>query len=196
MLVEDEIITATALKKSLENLGYAISAVVDSGEDAIAKAGEDKPDLVIMDITLKGEMDGIEAAKVIRSKFEIPVIYLSAHSEDSILERAKITEPFGYIIKPYQIRELHITIEMGLYKHKAETERKRLFDELQEALSKVKTLSGLLPICSSCKKVRDDKGYWSQIETYISKHSEAGFTHGICPGCQQKLYPQLFDKPA
>jgi hypothetical protein len=77
---------------------------------------------------------------------------------------------------------------------KAEEERERLIVELSEALAKVKTLSGLLPICSSCKKIRDDKGYWTQIESYISEHSGAEFSHGICPECARKLYPECFDR--
>jgi DNA repair exonuclease SbcCD ATPase subunit len=74
----------------------------------------------------------------------------------------------------------------------AEEEREKLIRELQYALSEVKTLSGLLPICASCKKIRDDKGYWSQIEEYIRKHSDAEFTHGLCPGCAEKLYPEFY----
>ena len=74
----------------------------------------------------------------------------------------------------------------------AEEEREKLIRELQAALSEVKTLSGLLPICASCKKIRDDKGYWSQIEEYIRKHSDAEFTHGLCPGCAEKLYPEFY----
>ncbi|MBF0498255.1 MAG: sensor with HAMP domain protein, partial [Deltaproteobacteria bacterium] len=73
----------------------------------------------------------------------------------------------------------------------AEEERERLVGELQEALNKVKLLSGMLPICAACKKIRDDQGYWTQIESYIRKHSEAQFTHGICPECAERLYPGL-----
>ncbi len=75
---------------------------------------------------------------------------------------------------------------------RVENEREKLIHELQEALAEVKTLSGLLPICSSCKKIRDDKGYWNQIESYISEHSEAEFSHGICPECAKKLYPEFY----
>jgi hypothetical protein len=76
----------------------------------------------------------------------------------------------------------------------AEAEQQRLIEELTEALAKVKTLSGLLPICSSCKKIRDDKGYWNRLETYIQEHSAATLTHGICPDCAQRLYPGIFDE--
>ena len=124
MIVEDERIVAEDIRRSLKNLGYDISSIVSSGEKAIDEAKKKSPDLVLMDIVLKGKMDGIEAASQIRSRFNIPVVYLTAYSDEIILERAKITEPFGYIIKPFNERELHINIEIALYKHKIEKELK------------------------------------------------------------------------
>ncbi len=190
MVVEDEWVTADDLKRILEKLGYTVSSIVGYGENAIKKAESDMPDLILMDIVLKGKMDGIEAADHIHTRFNIPIIYLTAFDNRSALERAKVTEPFGYMIKPFQERELHSTIEMALYKHRVEIEKERLFKGLQIALSKVKALSGLIPICSSCKRIRDGKNDWSQIETYIHDHSEADFTHSICPDCSKELYPE------
>jgi hypothetical protein len=88
------------------------------------------------------------------------------------------------------ISVIWITASLALLHHREARDRERLILQLQEALAQVKTLRGLLPICASCKKVRDDRGYWSQIETYIGHHSEAEFTHGICPECAKKLYPE------
>jgi PAS domain S-box-containing protein len=105
-------------------MGYAVTSVVRSGEMAIKMVEKDRPDLVLMDIVLKGKMDGIETAKQFRSLFDIPVVYLSAYSDENILERAKKTEPFGYVIKPFREKELQVNIEMGLYKHKMEKELK------------------------------------------------------------------------
>jgi CheY-like chemotaxis protein len=113
-----------------------------------------------MDIMLKGKMDGIEAASQIRSCYNIPIIYLTAYADEKILERAKITEPFGYIVKPFVNEDLKIAIEIALYKHRVEKERKKLIEELHGALPKITTLSGLLPICPSCKKIRDAEGNW------------------------------------
>lgn len=195
MIVEDEVISARALERNLKNLGYSVSGRVVSGEEAIKKAEQDKPDLVLMDIELKGEMDGIEAAKIIRSHFDICSIYITAYSGEETLERAKIAEPYGYIIKSCETRELHANIEIALYKNKVEKERKReeeerkkLMQELQDSLVKVRLLSGLIPVCSNCKDIRNDEGYWEQIESYIQHHSEALFSHGICPKCTKKLY--------
>ncbi|VVB97627.1 Methyl sulfide methyltransferase-associated sensor [uncultured archaeon] len=122
LVVEDEVIVADDIRRTLQNQGYAVPSTVTSGEDAIKKAKENNPDLALMDIFLQGKMDGIETAKIIRSLFDIPVIYLTAYSDKKILERAKITEPFGYIIKPFKERELNIAIEIALFKHKMEKE--------------------------------------------------------------------------
>ncbi len=160
MIVEDEWITADDLRMSLQSLGYTVTSMSSSGEEAIQNAEKDRPDLVLMDIVLKGEMDGIEAASQIRSCYNIPIIYLTAFADEKILERARITEPFGYIVKPFVNEDLKIAIEIALYKHRVEKERKRLIEELHGALPKITTLSGLLPICPSCKKIRDAEGNW------------------------------------
>ncbi len=124
MVVEDESIIAEDIRMSLINNGYVVSSLVSVGEIAIEKVKEDKPDLILMDIMLAGKMDGIQTAGMIQTMFNIPVIYLTAYCDDKIIERAKITSPFGYLIKPFKDRELYIAIEMSLYKHKLETELK------------------------------------------------------------------------
>lgn len=192
LIVEDEDIIAEDLQDCLKNLGYMVSAIASSGEEALQKTTEMHPDLVLMDIRLKGDIDGVEAANQIRTRFNIPLVYLTAYADKDTLQRAKVTEPFGYILKPFEERELYTVIEIALYKHEMEKERKRLITELQSALAKVKQLSGFLPICASCKKIRDDQGYWNQVEDYICEHSEAEFTHSLCPECVKKLYSELY----
>ena len=122
LVVEDEFITASDIQNNLNTMGYEVQAVVDTGEEAVRKAGELSPSLVLMDITLKGRMNGIEAAKQIRERFDIPVIYLTAHSDESTFRNALVSEPFGYIIKPFNTREMRISIEMALYKHALDRE--------------------------------------------------------------------------
>ncbi len=112
-IVEDEAIIALEIENQLQLLGYDVTSTVDTGEKAIDKAEEDKPDLILMDIRLKGKMDGIEAADEIRNRFGIPVIFSTAYLEGKRIERAKITMPFGYVLKPIQERDLKVTIEMG-----------------------------------------------------------------------------------
>ncbi len=120
LVVEDERLVAEDIKETLEELGYDVIGIVDNGERAVERAREQMPDLVLMDIVLKGEMDGIKAAHIIRSELDIPVIYLTAYADDKRLKRAKATEPYGYIIKPYRERELHSNIEIALSKNKME----------------------------------------------------------------------------
>ena len=121
MIVEDELIVADDIKNCLQSLGYSVVATVSSGEQSIKKAQELRPDLVLMDIILKKEMDGIEAAEIIIKNFNIPVIYLTAHSDEATINKAKKTEPYGYLLKPFNERDLLTNIEIALYKHKMET---------------------------------------------------------------------------
>ena len=118
MVVEDESIVAMELKDRLNVLGYESFGAFSSGEQALAKVGEILPDLILMDIMLKGKLDGIQTAQKIREKYNIPSVYLTAYSDNHTLQRAKITGPFGYLLKPFEERELHTTIEMALYKFK------------------------------------------------------------------------------
>jgi len=133
LVVEDEFIVAADIQRSLISLGYAVPEMVSSREEAIRKAEENAPDLVLMDVVLEDDMDGVEAANQIRERFNIPVVYLTAYADEETLNRAKITEPFGYIVKPFDNRELHATIEMSLYKHKMEKALREREEELLES---------------------------------------------------------------
>jgi len=124
LIVEDESIVALNIQSRLERLGYVVTANIPSGETAIQKVEETSPDLVLMDIKLKGTVDGIEAAGQIRNRFQIPVVYLTAYSDDETLNRAKLTEPYGYILKPFESRDLCTVIEVALYKHQMEQQRR------------------------------------------------------------------------
>lgn len=316
LIVEDENIVAKYVEHLLMRSGYMVSGIASSGEEALKKIAETRPDLVLMDIVLKGEIDGITAAEQIRHQFKIPVVYLTALDDQQTLERAKITEPYGYLLKPFQARELITTLEMALYKHQmerklaeseqwlsttlnslsdaviatdtegrlmylnpvaegltgwklkeamgraladvfqlvntrtlarldnpliniagggltnqmllakdgrttpidasaapikdgqggslgivlafrditerkqAEAERAKLIFELQDALGKIKTLSGLIPLCSSCKKIRDEQGLWHHIDVYLQQHFDAHFAYGTCPECVKKRHTE------
>jgi PAS domain S-box-containing protein len=124
MIVEDEGIVAKALQNKLLKFGFDCNVICHTGEDAVEKSKESKPDLILMDIFLKGKMDGIEAAECIGKNSDIPIIYLTAYANDETLERAKITHPFGYILKPYKEKDLQVAIEMSLYKHKLDSQIK------------------------------------------------------------------------
>lgn len=119
LVVEDESIIARDIQDCLEDLGYGVSATAATGLDAIKKATELKPDLILMDIRLKGETDGIQAAEHIWNQLQIPIIYATGFSDRETLERAKLTRPFGYILKPIEERELYTAIETALHQHRA-----------------------------------------------------------------------------
>ncbi|MHB8102473.1 MAG: response regulator [Methanosarcina sp.] len=123
LIVEDEHIVAMGIKRMLKSLGYTVTGVASSGEDAISKAESTFPDIVLMDIMLKGDMDGVEATREIKARLDIPVVYLTAYSDNNILERAKITEPFGYIIKPFDEKDLYSSIEVALHRQRKEKEK-------------------------------------------------------------------------
>jgi PAS domain S-box-containing protein len=124
LVVEDERIVALALDKALRSMGYVVTGFADSGEEAVAKATQSHPDIVLMDIRLKGKMDGIEAADKIQKHLDIPVVYLTAYGDEQILQRATSTAPYGYVLKPFEERDVHIALEMALYKHLTERELK------------------------------------------------------------------------
>lgn len=188
LIVEDEALVAEDIAQHLRKLGYDVLAVVDNGEEAVRQTYALAPDLVLMDVQLKGTMDGTEAARQIRVACGRPVIFLTGHSDPSVLKRAKESEPYGYILKPFTERELMVQIEMALYRHHLETERAQLRRELEIAHENLKTLRGLLPLCAGCKKIREDDGYWSKLEDYFSEHANVEFTHGFCPECEARLY--------
>ncbi|HSV95981.1 MAG TPA: ATP-binding protein [Spirochaetota bacterium] len=119
-IVEDEKIVSRDLQNVLESMGYGIAGVATSGEEAVGRIPELRPDIVLMDIMLQGEMDGIDAAEKVSAYFDVPVVYLTAYDDDTTLQRAKITEPHGYIRKPFDERDLSISIEMALYRHRME----------------------------------------------------------------------------
>jgi len=173
MIVEDEAIVAESIKSSLENMHYEVTSMVDTGEAAIAGAEQDRPDVILMDIRLKGQMDGIEAADRIRSRLDIPVIFLTAYADNDKIERAKHSLPFGYVLKPFQDRDLKVAIEMGIYAAKIDTERKQIEEELRRRTELNQMLLDALPCVALFLKP-------STREVVAS--NEAGREAGAVPG--------------
>ena len=124
LVVEDELIVSMELKSRLNDLGYSVCGTVASGEEAIEQANKQEPDIILMDINIKGAYDGVQAAEIIKSDHDIPIIFITAFTDPQTLQRAKITEPYGYIIKPFEDRDLHTSIEIAIYKHNMEKKLK------------------------------------------------------------------------
>lgn len=138
LIVEDDAINIAVIERQLVKLGYSIAGIVRTGEEAVECARKNRPDLVLMDVELEGEMDGIEAAAIIRKSSSIPVVYLTANSDDQTIERARSTEAYGYLHKPFQEREVHSTVQMALYKAELEA---RLREERQWLSTTIRCIS-------------------------------------------------------
>lgn len=174
--------------------GYEVRPV-PSGALALSAARLLPPDIILLDINMP-EMDGFQVCRALKSDEElkeIPVIFISARDETFDKVKAFRVGGADYITKPFQLDEVMARVQTHLTNYRLQRERKQMIVDLEEALADVKTLSGLLPICAHCKKIRDDQGYWGQIEIYIQEHSNAQFSHGICPACRDQLYPELND---
>jgi class 3 adenylate cyclase/CheY-like chemotaxis protein len=146
LIAEDEKIIALDIKKTLQRLGYNVLGMVNNGPQALNFLQTTRPDLILMDIMLKGELSGIETASIINQEYGVPFVYLTALTDDETLNKAKITEPFGYVVKPFNERGLHSAIEMALYKHRAENELKKKTEELEaERVKTDKLLHNIFP---------------------------------------------------
>ncbi|NOT58277.1 MAG: response regulator [Deltaproteobacteria bacterium] len=183
-IVEDEVLIAMELEERLRQLNYTVCGHVTQGEEACVKVEDLHPDLILMDISLAGAMNGIEAAERIRQAHDISVVFLSAFSDNDLLRKAAHVEPHGYLVKPFEERELHATITMALYRHQMERERAELTRKLQRAVDEIRELRALLPFCAWCKqKIREEDDQWVGFETYIKRHLGNDITHSICPEC-------------
>lgn len=184
MIVEDEFVVVQDMKRTIEKIGFEVVGQASTGEEAIRLAGELKPDLILMDIKLVGPMDGTQAAIEINKNYVIPVVFITAYIEDSLFRKAKQSNPYGIILKPFSEFELRAGIEIVLQKSRDENKLK----------ADVKTLSGFLSVCANCKKIKDESGTWQQMEAFFEKHMDVLFSHGICPDCVSVLYPDDFLK--
>ncbi|WP_320040399.1 response regulator [uncultured Desulfobacter sp.] len=185
LIVDDERLNIKLLTELLRDK-YKIMAA-KNGEQALKAArGNVPPDLILLDIMMPG-IDGYEVCKRLKADEKtkhIPVIFVTAVTETQDAARGFQAGAVDFIQKPLNLVMAKARVDLHIKLHKT-------MDELKEALSQVKKLSGLLPICMHCKKIRDDKGYWNQIEAYIDNHSEAQFSHSICNECAEKHYPGM-----
>ena len=137
LVVEDDRDILISIKEGLEYHGYEVIGSAVSGEQALSMLERKTPDLILMDIELMGEMDGVDTAAIILSKFKIPVVYLTGFTGDKILDRAKLTDPYGYIVKPFELSELKIAIEIALDKHKKQMKKEKTISMLQDSVAEI-----------------------------------------------------------
>jgi DNA-binding LytR/AlgR family response regulator len=198
LIVEDESIVRKDIERSLIRLGYQIAGQADTGEKAIEIASKVKPDIALMDIMLKGDMTGIEAAEIIKSQQDIPVIFLTAYADDATLSKAKITEPHGYILKPFKEVDLHTTIEMALHKHKREQEIK-VENELLRSLTSYKATAEYLFIKHQSRLMKintADVYYVEALKDYVQviTKDQKFIIHTTMKDVEKKLPSKVFQR--
>ena len=193
LVVEDNTDNLKMLKAILEEEGYIVRPTTN-GTIALSAAKAIAPDLILLDITLP-DIDGFEiceALKKIPNTRDIPIIFLTGKTEiDDVLKGFQIGGA-DYITKPFNNEVVLARINTHLQLRKTHKELMKKNEALELAMENIKKLEGLIPICANCKNIRDDKGYWEQVESYITKYSDVEFSHSICPECMKKLYPDIF----
>lgn len=175
LVVEDESIVSKDIQHSLKKLGYNVVGASSTGEKAIELAGEERPDIILMDIMLKGDMNGIEAAERIKDLYSIPIVFLTAYADESTLSKAKITEPYGYILKPFKEIDLHTTIEMAVYKHGKEQEMVKERDLLFSLVENKEGSGDYIFVKSNSKLVKlnnSDIYYIEALKDYVVIHTD------------------------
>jgi DNA-binding response OmpR family regulator len=188
LLIEDNEEDAELIRLVLKNWAGTVLKNADCFSSGLKFLEEEPFDVLLLDLGLP-DSNGLDAIRKIQDKgLKLPIIVLTGLSDEELAVEAISLGAQDYLVKG------KIGGDMLYRAIRYAIERKKLVLELHEALANVKKLSGMLPICASCKKIRDDKGYWTQVETYIRSHSEAEFTHGICPECAKKLYPEYYEE--
>jgi DNA-binding response OmpR family regulator len=185
LVVDDQPANLKVLLSFLQEHDYQVY-MVDSGQRALHILPKIQPDLILLDVMMPG-MNGFEICRKIKAKKDLaglPVIFMTALDSVGDKMAGFAAGAVDYITKPFQQAEVLARINTHITLRKREK-------ELEQALEEIKTLNGILPICSYCKQIRNDEGYWQQVEEYISEHSEAMFSHGVCPTCYKKVLENI-----
>ena len=190
LLVDDDSLVLDVIQGGLESLGYTVAGRAADGRKAIQLSQSLEPDLILMDVEMP-EMDGIAATKEIMSISPRPIIMLTVYADQETLAKAAKAGAGAYVTKPPDLKALERAMVVAKARVNDIIELNRLNRELKEALAHIRTLKDLLPICAKCKKIRDDQGYWKQIEQYISDHTDTRFSHGLCPECLKIMMSEL-----
>ena len=196
LIAEDETVSRRLLEATLVRWGYEVVVASDGVEAWEALQGDDGPSLAILDWMMPG-MDGLEVCRRIRNRpSSTPpyLILLTAKGRREDIVTGLEAGANDYVTKPFNREELRARVQVGVRMVELQQSLADRVRALEEALARVKQLQGLLPICSYCKKIRDDQNYWQQVESYIAEHSQAQFSHSICPDCYEKLVKPELDQ--
>jgi CheY-like chemotaxis protein len=195
LIVDDVPANIQVIANMLVKDAFQISAAM-SGPQALGMVERILPDLVLLDVTMPG-MDGYETCQKLKAHpmaSEVPVIFLTGRASEEDVLKGFEAGGVDYVSKPFSHAELLARVRTHLHLRRLVKLERQQRTELEESLARIKQLSGLLPICARCKCIRDDQGYWNQLEQYFSDHADVEFTHGICPNCARELYPEVFER--
>ena len=195
LIAEDDATSRIVLASILRGEGFDVTSAEDGGAAWQLLQQPGAPSLAIVDLMMPG-LDGLELVRRVRAlPNAVPPYLIIVSTKD---DKADVVAGLGagandYLTKPYDAGELRARIEVGRQLIDARIALNEKVEELELALKEVRTLKGIVPICASCKNVRDDQGYWNRVETYLNEHTEAEFSHAVCPDCMKRLYPQFKD---
>ena len=195
LIAEDDATSRMVLASILTGEGFDVTSAEDGGAAWQLLQQPGAPSLAIVDLMMPG-LDGLELVRRVRAlPNAVPPYLIIVSTKD---DKADVVAGLGagandYLTKPYDPGELRARIEVGRQLIETRIALNEKVEELELALKEVRTLKGIVPICASCKNVRDDQGYWNRVETYLNEHTEAEFSHAVCPDCMKRLYPQFKD---
>ena len=189
LIAEDETLVADVIQQQLERMGHSVAGRACDGKQAVDLARLLEPDVVLMDIEMP-EIDGLEATRIIQEQCPRPVVLLTAHDSPGLALQAGEAGAGAYLLKPPHAREIERTIAIAVARFADLVELRRLNTQLRQAAEQIKTLRGMIPICSGCKRIRDDQDYWQVLEKYLMERSDVTFTHSLCPDCCRKFFPE------
>lgn len=189
LICEDDTLVSQVIERELKKIGAQIVGKATDGAMAIQLTAQLKPDVILMDIEMP-EKTGIEATQAIQSLCPTPIIMMTVYDHPNTSQLAAKAGASSYLIKPPKAAEIERAIQIARARFSDFMELRKLNQELKSALDQIQTLKGLLPICAWCKNIRNDQGYWQQLEEYLMQHTNAAFSHGICPQCKEKISNQ------
>ncbi|MCK4765652.1 MAG: response regulator [Candidatus Aminicenantes bacterium] len=195
LIVDDVPKNLQVLGNILRKKNYNIAAAT-SGKQALDMVVNSQPDLILLDIMMP-DLNGYEVCEKLKENptiKDIPVIFLTAKTETDDIVKGFTVGAVDYLTKPFESAELLARANTHIELKRARDKERELIVQLKEALTRVKQLSGMIPICSRCKKIRDDEGFWQRVEEYLEAHSEAQLTHSLCPDCVIKLFPEMSEE--
>ncbi len=195
LVAEDNTLVRRLICSLLEETGYLVAGQAVDGREAVRLTRELHPDAVLLDLEMP-ELDGIAAAQAISQCCPTPVVVLTAYDAPELVNQASSAGVGAYLVKPPDGDALDRSIAIAVARHSDLVEMRRLNRELRDTLDEVRRLRKMLPICASCKRIRDDDGYWQDVADYLHQHAALDFTHGLCPDCLARLYPDLQEEDA